>query len=255
LTGGYEFADWAFDVGLQWQPARPLTIGAVYHVGFTADFDYYETKELAQYDWAAAQPVPYEPTSSRETTTVEWPSGWGAGLAWRATDTLTFTADYSEMSWSEAIVQDYRPAVWDADAQPVVGLPRDVYFPFAYEQKDSWTARAGAEFVIVLGSGALLPLRAGYFQERQFAALSPYYSQEPATFDGYSLGTGFAYKNVQFDIAWVHTEGDDSISESYQYEEVIIIGGEPYRVNVQATEDNVFDFASDRYLASIIIRF
>lgn len=255
LTGGYEFADWAFDVGLQWQPARPLTIGVVYHLGFEADFDYYESKEFAQYDWEAEAPQPREPTSSRGSTTVEWPSGWGAGLAWRATDTLTLTADYSEMSWSDAIVQEYQPAIWDENAQPAVGEPRDVYFPFAYEQKDSWTARAGAEFVIVLGNGALLPLRAGYFQERQFASLSPYYSQEPATFDGYSLGTGFAYKNIQFDIAWAHTEGDDSISESYQYEDVIIIGGEPRPVQVQAAEDNVFDFTSDRYLASIIIRF
>jgi long-subunit fatty acid transport protein len=250
------FSDWNFDIGLQWQPIRELTFGAVYHADFDADHDYRVTIQRSFYDPGSDQVIDLVPATSSGSTSVHFPDGWGAGVAWRPTERLTFAVDYSEMNWSEGRVEEYRSPGWTPDGTPGVGDPREIGFPFTVDQEDSWTARGGGEYVFMFSSGLIIPVRAGYFEEKQFAAFSEFVGAEDApVFKGYSLGTGFAYKNIQFDIAWVHTTGDDSRTDFYTFPDTLFIDDEPYEVTVEVTENRTVDYSSDRYLASLIVRF
>lgn len=256
IDGQESFSDWNFDLGIQWQPIRALTFGGVYHSAFSTDYKYSVTNQRAYYDPRLGGVVELVPSTSSGDTTVHYPDGWGAGLAWRPTDRLTFAVDYSEMNWSKGRVEEVRLPGWTPDGTPISRPPQELGFPFPYDQDDSWTARAGGEYVFMLKSGLVLPVRAGYFQEKQFAAFSELVEVGDApTFTGYTLGTGFAYKSIQFDIAWVHTTGDDSRSDSYSFPETFIVDDEAYEFTVEVTETRTVDYSSDRFLASLMVRF
>jgi len=63
----------------------------------------------------------------------------------------------------------------------------------------------------VLQSGLVIPFRAGWFKETR----SPPTISAAASFvDGYTLGTGVTYKNFQFDVAYVHSTGNEKISDT-----------------------------------------
>jgi long-subunit fatty acid transport protein len=246
------FTNWNFDVGFQWQPIRALTIGAVYHTDFNSDYKYTVTRSGEFFLPGPGETIVRPPSTSSDTTTVHYPDGWGAGIAWRPTDRLTFAVDYSEMNWSKGRIEGYMVPSWDREGEPIVREPRDVGFPFPVDQDDSWTARGGVEYVILLKNGGIIPLRAGYFEEKQFVAFNEFVGVGDApTFDGYSIGTGFAFKNFQFDIAWIRTTGDDSKEDFYTFEEDI--GRDT--ITVEVTETRNVDYSSDRFLASLIVRF
>jgi len=254
LDAEESFSDWNFDIGLQWQPIRALTFGAVYHSDFDTDYQYSVTRELL---YRFGEATGLVPSSSSGSTTVHYPDGWGVGVALRPTDRLTFAVDYSEMNWSEGRVEAVQLPGWFPDGTPGVTPPRETGFPFPVDQDDSWTARAGGEYVFMLKSGLVIPVRAGYFQEKQFAAhLELVDVGDAPTFTGYSLGVGFAYKSIQFDIAWVHTDGDDSRTDSYTFQDYFIDdGGVPVEFTIYVTDTRTVDYSSDRFLASLMIRF
>jgi long-subunit fatty acid transport protein len=250
------YSDWNLDIGLQWQPIRALTIGAVYHTEFDTDLEYSVTRQLASYDGATDTVIELPLSSSSDTTTVHYPDAWGAGIGWRATDRLTFAVDYSEMNWSKGRVEEFRLPSWDFNGNPIVLPPREIGYPFSRNQEDSWTARGGGEYVFMLQSGLIIPIRAGYFEEKQFAGFSEFGGEADApVFTGYTLGTGFAYKSVQFDVAWIHTTGDDSRSDSFSFPAEISVDDVPHEITVEVTETRDVDYESDRFLASLIIRF
>ncbi len=215
---GYEFNDLYFDLGFLWKITDTFALGGVYHSGFEADADYYFGDD------------PY-------AATVEWPSGWGLGVAWRPTSAITLALDYSERSWSEGKVD------WDDP------LYEDTTFPYLYfdRQFDVTSIRLGFEYALVLANNAVIPFRAGYFQEDQIA--SYFWGGEQPESTGYTLGTGFAYKNFQFDIAYVHTKADTE-SQQGTWDD-----WDPDLGSYTASYYGSFDSTLDRIMLSAIVRF
>ncbi|MEJ2189726.1 MAG: hypothetical protein P8Y93_10005 [Acidobacteriota bacterium] len=254
-SGSYDFSDWQIDVGIQWDIGSHFTFGAVYHDGFTADISFQDSfvYSFNEADWGWF--TSYEPGTEYATTTnsqVTWPDGWGVGLAWRPTDRITFSADYDETSWSESMVSSIN--VWvDADPPELVTVT-DVPFPyFVNTQNDTETVRVGGEYLFMFSSGVLLPVRAGWFKEKQLAVPSEMYEsatspREGPDYSGYSLGVGLVVKNFQFDVAWVHTDGDMS-----QLVDDVPQQNEDVTVTVSGPES--VELKTDRFLASLIVRF
>jgi long-subunit fatty acid transport protein len=214
----YDFSDLYFDFGFLWKISEQFSIGGVYHSGFDADADY----EFGDVTYPA---------------TITWPSGWGVGLAWRPTSAVTVAADYSERSWSEGKV-DWEDPQWE-----------DTTFPYLYydRQFDTSSMRFGFEYALVLASNAVIPFRAGYFLEEQIA--SYFWGGEQPDSTGYTLGTGFAYKNFQFDVAYVHSEADTE-EQAGEWD-----GWDPDLGNYNATYYGSFDSTIDRFMVSAIVRF
>lgn len=217
-TSGYDFSDYYFDIGFLWKISDQFAFGGVYHSGFEADADF----EFGDDPYAAA---------------VEWPSGWGVGLAWRPTSAITLALDYSERAWSEGTV-DWDDPQWE-----------DTTFPYLYydQQFDVSSIRFGFEYALVLGNNAVIPFRAGYFQEDQIA--SYFWGGEQPSSTGFTLGTGFAYKSFQFDIAYVHTEADTE-EQSGEWDD-----WDPDLGSFHATYYGSFDSTIDRIMVSAILRF
>jgi hypothetical protein len=98
----------------------------------------------------------------------------------------------------------------------------------------------------VLEGGLVIPFRAGWFKEDQISTF--YVGSGQTTFDGYTLGTGITYKNFQFDIAYLHSSGDEKqagtgsgvTDDGYAFDDTYSV---------------VHESKVDRYLASLIIRF
>jgi long-subunit fatty acid transport protein len=222
----YDFKDWYMDMGVLYKVNDMFSIGAVYHFGFTTDINYvygYENQDTPHYT------VPLKGQ-------VEWPDGWGVGVAFRPMPALTMAADYSKTNWSKATVK------WD---NTNFG---STYFPYFWYDKqfDTSSIRLGGEYALVLQNGLVIPLRGGLFREDQISTF--YVGSGQVKADGFSLGTGVTYKNFQFDVAYVHSQGKEAqtvsgnsaTNDGYTY----------------AYEESVrHDTKVDRYLVSAIVRF
>ena len=217
-TSGYDFSDLYFDVGFLWKISEQFAFGGVYHSGFTADADY----EFGEDVYPAS---------------IEWPTGWGLGLAYRPTAAITLALDYSKRNWSDGKVD------WE-DPQF-----EDTTFPYLYfdRQFDTSSIRLGFEYAFVLGNNAVVPFRLGYFQEDQIAAY--FWGGDQPDSTGYTVGTGFAYKNFQIDIAYVHTSADTETMEG-EWDD-----WDPDLGNYHATYFGSFDSTIDRIMLSAIVRF
>jgi hypothetical protein len=77
------------------------------------------------------------------------------------------------------------------------------------------------------------------------SATSP---REGPDYSGYTLGFGLVVKNFQFDVAWVHTDGDMS-----QVVDDVPLQDEDVTLTVTGPES--VQLKSDRFLASMIVRF
>lgn len=243
----YEFSGVSLDFGFLYQPHETFSIGAVYHTGFESDFDYSNRNVVFDFGLTSAF------AGVRGSSTVRWPSGWGMGVAFRPLSPLTFSADYTHTSWSDAFIDSYDDhfAYYDAERQRFVEFvlrQEHAAYPQLYSgQSDTSSIRIGTEYVLFAGDFAI-PIRGGYFQEDQLAS---FWDADPPTFDGYSVGLGVSYRGVQIDAAWVKTSGQDQASGRI----------EPiYNQNSQVTSlrevvSETLDVSSERLLITMMYRF
>lgn len=232
----YNFADLYTDVGFQWAVSEKLTVAGVYHSGFLNTFDYTES---------------YLPTSGGQTTTtagkseVRWPDGFGVGLAWRQTQRLTLALDYGSTRWSRATVRSYDSAQY--------GTRHNVPFPFFSRQNDSDTLRLGAEYAFLLKGNVIVPVRAGYYREKQLAPFrsfsegSEIEAEDGPTLAGFSLGAGITYGRFQWDIAWARTHGTQEKARTTQS------GVPPSMITIHAAGRDTY--RADRIVTSLVVRF
>jgi long-chain fatty acid transport protein len=218
----YEFNDLYFDFGFLWRINDMFSVGGVYHSGFTteADYDFYGDKVKGD---------------------LTWPSGWGVGVSFRPIQPLTLALDYSERSWSDATLK------WQGT--PPDYLDNPTYFPYVNfdRQFDTTSIRFGVEYALVLGNNAVIPFRAGYFKEDEIA--SYFVDAEQPSSTGYTLGTGYTYKNFQVDVAYIHTKAD---TEQLQGEWT---GWDPDFGDYTSHYFGSFESTTDRLMLSAIVRF
>lgn len=224
-----KFADWTFDLGVQWHITKKWTFGAVYHTGFTTDYDY------------DGDTMPFDIEGQ-----VTWPDGYALGLAFRPLKVLTLSVDYSASNWSDGVIEDN-------DSDLSWNFPNRL---FANQQDtDAW--RIGGEWVFLSGN-LTVPVRAGYFMEDQISGaferegdFEGPFTNDAEEVKGYTLGSGIGVTgpnfSFYFDLAWVHSEADDSVDYNY------VVPNDPFETT-ESFKANV-DFSSDRIIVSAIFRF
>ncbi len=216
---------WSFNFGAIVSPVESLNLGVVYKTPFTADV----RLDKLRRDYWVGQGNLVEVTRNAyasEDVRLEFPSSFGFGISWRPIDTLTFSADFTKTSWSEARIRNYfdlqRTPPTSEDGTPGTPPPPNIYPNFQYPtlkavpktddpddparllgQQDAQQIRVGVEWVLIWGR-VKLPLRAGYFNDRQ---ITPNLGGDTPRFDGFTLGTGLLLGPFLIDAAYVHESG------------------------------------------------
>jgi long-subunit fatty acid transport protein len=255
---------WSFNFGAIVSPVESLNLGVVYKTPFTADV----RLDKARQDYWVARGSLLEVTRNAyasDDVRLEFPSSFGFGISWRPIDTLTLSADVTQTSWSEARIQNYfdlpKTPATSEDGTPGTPPPPNVYTNFQYPtlkavpntddpedparllgQQDAQQIRVGAEWVLIWGR-IKLPLRAGYFNDRQ---ITPNPGGDTPRFNGFTLGTGLLLGPFVIDVAYVHESGAyTTIPDSGDFDVPPEVTPGPVR-NVLKT---------DRVFASLIFRF
>jgi long-subunit fatty acid transport protein len=220
---------WSFNFGVTASPFEQLNVAAVYKTPFTADVGLDKSRRDS---WGTITSIEEVTTNaaSGEAVRLEFPSSFGFGLSWRPRDALTLSADFTRTHWSEARIQNYFDlfaTTRGGDGVPSISPPPVVYPERQYPtlrpvpdpsnpddplklqgQQDAEQFRVGVEWVLIRG-GLKVPLRAGYFNDRQ---ITPVLGGNPPRFNGFTVGTGLILGSILFDLAYVYEFGAYSVA-------------------------------------------
>jgi long-subunit fatty acid transport protein len=258
---------WSFNLGAIVSPVETVNLALVYKTPFTADV----RLDKARRDYWMADGVLQEVTRNSYTSDgvrLEFPSSFGFGVSWRPHDRLTLSADFTRTSWSEARIHDNFdvPATGPTvDGVPAVPPPPEVQPVKQYPtllsvpdpgnpddparllgQQDAEQIRVGVEWVLIKGR-LKMPLRAGYFNDRQIA---PNPTGDIPRFNGFTVGTGLILGPMLIDVAYLHESGEYFITTE-------AAGGGSFDRSPTATPSPVVRNAltASRFFASLIYRF
>ena len=132
-------------------------------------------------------------TSSTENVELDLPMSYGIGLAYRFSDRLTVSADFTRTEWDDFILKDSEGNKTSA----ISGRPKN-----DSDIDPTHSVRLGAEYLFMQPT-YVIPLRGGIFYDPAPAEGSP------DDFYGFSLGSGFAKGRLIFDIAYQYRFGRD----------------------------------------------
>jgi hypothetical protein len=215
---------WSGNFGAMWSPVESLNVGLVYKTACRADV---RLKKSRVDPWMSGVQVEevtlnsgFEPDAG-----LDLPASSGVGLSWRPHDTFTISADLTLTRWSKARIYHYfdlTATAPDNDPLPpntypqlqypsllAVPTPNDPSDPLALaSQRDKQELRVGAEYVLIKGQFKV-PLRAGYFNDRQISADS---NGSAPHFDGFTAGAGIVLGSVLLDVAYVYEFGSYYVS-------------------------------------------
>ena len=241
-TGGYRRIDSTWDIsgtnfnlGAIFIPTPKLNLGAVLKTPFRADVHLTKVREdqTSKPDPETGQrPLADSNYASSENVSIRFPRVYGLGASYRATNTITISADFTRTAWSESTIDGFfslarRPRTGVAEPLPPDGVDPliDHYgtlpFPAVEEgangQADTSQFRVGAEWVLRLGQSGnvLVPVRAGFFRDGQPVLIrlndlitgQPLPEEQP-TFSGLTAGLGVTVGGVLFDVAYIRERGD-----------------------------------------------
>ena len=256
---------WSFNLGLIVSPLEQLNVAAVYKTPFTADVSLDKSRRDSWGTISSIEEVTTNAASS-EAVRLDFPSSFGFGLSWRPRDALTLSADFTRTHWSEARILSYfelsatqpsgdgppavppKPVVYPERQYPTlrpVPDPSDPNDPLRLQgQQDAEQFRVGVEWVLIRGR-LKVPLRAGYFNDRQIA---PVLGGNPPRFNGFTAGTGLILGSMLFDVAYVYEFGQYSVATE------VTTSGE---FDVPPTPQPALRYAATthRFYASVIYRF
>ncbi len=192
LKEKFQFRGINMNLGLLWniyeQEEQKLMLGLVLKTPFTADiqhskFSSYSRQFLGE---AALDFSSY----TQYTEKLDMPLSFGLGLSYQLSDALTIAGDIYRTAWNDFTYTDYQGRQFS----PISNVEKSQSSISA-----TWQLRLGAEYRIIsqeFGKNYIIPLRAGVF-----------YDPAPAEggndhFYGLSIGSGIAFENYVFDIAY-----------------------------------------------------
>lgn len=206
---------WNANLGAIWSPVENLNIGAVFKTPFTAALQLerqrQDVADLSEPTLGERPDYQFVYNSfSSDDGRLELPGAVGLGLSWRARSTLTLSVDYTRTFWSQGRIRNYftLAACPPFNQCPPRSAPKqtndffgELRFPSLADQRQSDTEeiRLGVERVLLL-TNAKLPLRAGFFSDRQYFQRPDGYAPRSA---GFTLGAGLIVGPVLFDVAYV----------------------------------------------------
>jgi long-subunit fatty acid transport protein len=235
------------NLGLIYTPVPKLNLGAVFKTSFDAGVTL--TKTRTDKGNVVNEPGP------RDNVSIHLPAVLGAGASYRASNTVTISADFTWTQWSKATITNFF-ALPQNDAKPDEAPPIDEFpmplpFPAIEEgsnaQSDTSQFRVGAEWVLRFGpsGGVLLPLRAGFFRDGQLVSKrlktstdAPKVDVLTPTFSGLTAGIGVTVGGMLIDLAYIREVGDVPTS----------------RYN-NGVHDESTDVRYNRLFASVMFRF
>jgi long-subunit fatty acid transport protein len=129
---------------------------------------------------------------------LRMPDSYGFGLAVRFSDSFTVDLDVYRTEWGKFTLEDSK----GNETSPVSGKAKSESRVDATHQ-----VRLGAEYLFILEK-TLIPARAGIFYDPEPAEGCPedYY--------GFSVGSGFVWKNLAMDAAYQFRWGNNVEGES-----------------------------------------
>ena len=153
---------------------------------------------------------PVTNSHSADDVLLHLPGAVGLGVSWRPRSTLTLSADYTRSFWSGAYIRNFFTL---AQCQPRLTCPpdrapadTDDLFPLRNypllggdRQSDTEEIRFGLERVLIF-EGAKVPLRAGFFSDRQYFLLP---DGTPPRSVGWTVGAGLVVGPLLLDAAYV----------------------------------------------------
>jgi len=182
-----------FNLGLMWVINSKLTLGAVFKSPFEARLHH-------DYLFDSTITFPTAPGSDShnvitrsETVILNMPMSYGLGLAARLSDVLTLDLDLYQTQWSDYVLHDAN----GNELNPITGQRQS-----QSDIDDTTQVRMGGEYLFIKVP-LVIPVRAGVFYDPEPAQGSP------DDFFGFSIGSGIAYKNYVFDIAYQYRFGND----------------------------------------------
>jgi len=181
--------------GLLWNINNYLALGAVIKTPFDASI-----RHEHSFTQTSTFGPPVSTTVSRqnrisENVELRMPLSYGAGLAWRVSDVLSFDLDAYRTHWSDYILTDSQGNKFS----PIDGRPKS-----DSDVEDTIQVRLGGEYLFIdQKRNLVIPLRAGLF-----------YDPEPTQggvkdFYGVAVGSGVARGGFIFDVAYQLRWGRD----------------------------------------------
>jgi len=190
-----EFRGINANIGLLWNINQYVTLGAVVKTPFTADIEHEFTFDQVQKFGALVNSVITSRENFTEDIDLDMPLSYGAGLAVRFSDVFTMDIDVYRTDWSEFILEDGQGNKFS----PIDGRPKD-----ESNVNDTTQVRIGGEYLFIPQTkNIIIPVRAGFFYDPEPS------EGDPEDFYGFSVGSGFAYKQVIFDAAYQFRWGND----------------------------------------------
>ncbi len=214
---------WNVNFGAIWSPSEKVNFGLVAKTSYTGRIDLQRERtddikprlNPTANDYSSQQLVRDFPASKYASLdnitidgiTLDFPGAVGVGVSLRPSSPLTISADYTRTFWSKGRIHNF--FTLPATGRPLETSPQD-YFPvLPYpsltdpHQEDTEQVRIGVEYVVLRGR-IKWPLRAGYFNDRQFFHD---FSGSAPRFDGWTAGTGLILGPMLVDVAYVYEGG------------------------------------------------
>ena len=187
-------------LGLLWTVSRVLSLGATVDLPWTAEAEQTRTvrntRTMRDVSGRVILEEAFPEVIEHKNVKFRFPLYWSLGSVWRWAPSFYTTLDVSQTAWSDFSFKE----AGGKSINPLNGKPHR-------ESKldDTWSLRAGAEYLMVL-SQTEIPLRVGFAWEERPAVNSPddYYSLSLGS--GLSVGKGPG--RTIFDIAYVYTWAD-----------------------------------------------
>lgn len=235
LQGGFDAV--ALGTGLQlWQRLR---VGATLNRWFngfqqeTSRVQRFQARTVPQTvqlsrsrtDFFSDIPTPETTTTNEfagDDLRLEFPWAAGFGVSVRPRSALTVSADYTRTAWSDLRIRECflleRTPLGEAAPTPAASNTIFAQLPYPTldvdnRQSDTEQIRVGVEWVMI-GARFKVPLRAGYFTDRQL--FRDRTSSSPV-FSGFTVGTGLLTGGFLLDVAYVFERGyyEDAESPSH----------------------------------------
>jgi len=189
----YSFSGFNVNLGILWHVNDKITIGAVVKTPFEADLRHESTFNSSIHYPGVPAADSTTSIASAEDETLDMPMSYGIGFAYRFSDKFTASIDMYRTEWDDYILTDSNgnrtspisgESISDSDIDP------------------THQVRMGAEYLFIKPN-YVIPLRGGIFYDPAPA------EGNPDDFYGLSLGSGIAYKQFIFDIAYQYRFGND----------------------------------------------
>jgi hypothetical protein len=207
-----------FNFGLLFTPEPRLNLGVVLKTPFSADvFLTKDRQDVGTRDEITGERRPDTFNRHQGDVQISFPRVYGVGASFRATNTITLSADFTRTEWSKATITGFF-SLPERNVTPRIDFYGTLPFPgveFGPDgQADTNQFRVGAEWVLRLGrsGNTLIPLRGGFFRDGQPViirlndAAGPLPDINPI-FSGFTAGLGLTVGGALFDVAYIREAG------------------------------------------------